>query len=114
MGTGCTVWFTGMSGSGKSTVSGLLAARLRELGAQVELLDGDALRTQLCRGLGFTKEDREENIRRIGFICELLSRNGIIAIVAAISPYRECRDEVRARVANFVEIYMQCPLEVLI
>ena len=114
MDTGCTLWFTGMSGSGKSTVSGLLAARLRQLGAKVELLDGDVVRTHLCRGLGFSKEDREENIRRIGFLCELLSRNGVVVIVAAISPYRECRDEVRARVSKFVEIYMQCSLEVLI
>jgi adenylyl-sulfate kinase len=114
MATGCTLWFTGMSGSGKSTISGLLANRLRELGAQVELLDGDAVRTQLCRGLGFNREDREENIRRIGFVCELLSRNGVIAIAAAISPYRSCRDQVRARVSKFVEIYMECPLEVLI
>ena len=114
METGCTLWFTGMSGAGKSTVSGLLAVRLRETGAKVELLDGDVVRTHLCRGLGFKKEDREENVRRLGFLCELLSRNGVIAIVAAISPYRQGRDEVRARVTNFVEVYMQCPLEVLI
>ena len=111
---GCTLWFTGMSGAGKSTVSALLAARLREMGAKVELLDGDVVRTHLCHGLGFSKEDREENIRRLGFLCELLSRNGVIAIVAAISPYRQGRDEVRARVSKFVEIYMQCSLEVLI
>src|SRR3954451_1956058 len=114
METGCTLWFTGMSGAGKSTVSALLAARLRETGAKVELLDGDVVRTHLCRGLGFSREDREENIRRLGFLCELLSRNGVIAIVAAISPYRQGRDEVRARVPKFVEIYMQCPLDVLI
>ena len=114
MDAGCTLWFTGMSGAGMSTVSGLLASRLRRMGAKVELLDGDIVRTHLCRGLGFTKEDREENIRRIGFLCELLSRNGVIAIVAAISPYRQGRDEVRARVSKFVEIYMQCSLEVLI
>ena len=114
METGCTLWFTGLSGAGKSTVSALLAARLRETGAKVELLDGDVVRTHLCRGLGFSREDREENIRRLGFLCELLSRNGVIAIVAAISPYRQGRDEARARVSKFVEIYMQCPLEVLI
>src|SRR4051812_25296326 len=114
METGCTLWFTGMSGAGKSTISGLLAARLRETGARVELLDGDVVRTHLCRGLGFSREDREENVRRLGFLCELLSRNGVIAIVAAISPYRQGRDEVRARVPKFVEIYMQCPLDVLI
>jgi adenylyl-sulfate kinase len=114
MNSGCTLWFTGLSGSGKSTLSQLLASRLRELGARVEVLDGDIIRTQLCRGLGFTREDREENIRRIGFVCELLSRNGVIAIVAAISPYRACRDELRERITNFVEIYMHCPLDVLI
>ena len=86
MNTGCTLWFTGLSGSGKSTLSQLLASRLRDRGARVEVLDGDIIRTQLCRGLGFTREDREENIRRIGFVCELLARNGVIAIVAAISP----------------------------
>jgi adenylyl-sulfate kinase len=114
MNIGCTLWFTGLSGSGKSTLSQLLATRLRGLGARVEVLDGDIIRTQLCKGLGFSREDREENIRRIGFICELLARNGVIAIVAAISPYRACRDELRQRITNFVEIYMHCPLEVLI
>jgi len=83
------------------------------MGARVEVIDGDVVRTQLCRGLGFTKDDREENIRRIGFVCELLSRNGVIAIAAAISPYRACRDELRSRIANFIEIYMHCPVEVL-
>jgi len=111
---GCTLWFTGMSGSGKSTLSELLSSRLRAMGARVELLDGDIIRTQLCRGLGFSKEDREENVRRIGFVCELLSRNGVIAIAAAISPYRAGRDELRARILNFVEIYMDCPLDVLV
>jgi len=111
---GCTLWFTGMSGSGKSTLSKLVGERLSELGARVEVLDGDVIRTQLCRGLGFSREDREENIRRIGFVCELLSRNGVIAIAAAISPYRGGRDELRARIPNFVEIYMKCPVEVLI
>src|SRR5947209_5250500 len=114
MNSGCTVWFTGMSGSGKSTVSNALAQRLREAGARVEVLDGDVVRTRLCKDLGFSRADREENIRRIGFVCELLSRNGVIAIVAAISPYRASREEVRSRVANFVEVYMRCPMEVLI
>lgn len=111
---GCTLWFTGMSGSGKSTLSGLLSDRLRAIGARVEVMDGDVVRTQLCRGLGFSREDREENIRRIGFVCELLSRNGVIAIAAAISPYRAGRDELRSRIPNFIEIYMHCPLEVLV
>src|SRR6266702_975347 len=95
---GCTLWFTGMSGSGKSTLSAIVADRLRATGARVEVIDGDIVRTQLCQGLGFSKEDRTENIRRIGFVCQLLSRNGVIAIAAAISPYRAVRDEVRARI----------------
>jgi len=114
MNKGCALWFTGLSGSGKSTLSQLVAARLRELGARVEVLDGDIVRTLLCQGLGFSREDREENIRRIGFVCELLARNGVIAIAAAISPYRAGRDELRERITNFVEIHMNCPVEVLI
>ena len=110
---GFTIWFTGMSGAGKSTISRALELRLRELGAKVEVLDGDVVRTHLSKGLGFSKEDRDENIRRIGFVCELLSRNGVIAIAAAISPYRAVRDEVRARIPNFVEVYVECPVEVL-
>src|SRR5689334_18684010 len=106
---GCTVWFTGLSGAGKSTVSTLLHRRLCAAGAKVELLDGDVVRTHLSKGLGFSREDRDENIRRIGFVCELLSRNGVIAIAAAISPYREVRDEVRARIPNFVEVHVHCP-----
>ena len=111
---GFTVWFTGLSGSGKTTAAHLLEQRLLEAGFKVEVLDGDVVRTHLSKGLGFTKEDRNENIRRIGFVCELLSRNGIVAIAAAISPYREAREEVRRRIPNFVEVYMECPLEVLI
>lgn len=113
MRTGFTIWFTGMSGAGKSTISHLLEQRLRSSGAKVEVLDGDIVRTHLSRGLGFSKEDRDENIRRIGFVCELLSRNGVIAIAAAISPYRAVREELRGRIPNFVEVYVQCPLEVL-
>jgi adenylyl-sulfate kinase len=110
---GFTVWFTGVSGAGKSTLSHLLEMRLRELGGKVELLDGDVVRTHLSKGLGFSKQDRDENIRRIGLVCEVLSRNGVIAIAAAISPYREAREEVRARIPNFVEVYMTCPVEIL-
>ena len=114
MEAGCTLWFTGMSGSGKSTLSALLADRLRAQGARVEVIDGDIIRTRLCKGLGFSRDDREENISRIGFVCELLSRNGVIAIAAAISPYRACREELRSRIPNFIEVYMQCPVEVLV
>jgi phosphoadenosine phosphosulfate reductase len=110
---GFTLWFTGMSGAGKSTISRALELRLREQGARVEVLDGDVVRTHLSKGLGFSKEDRDENIRRIGFVCELLSRNGVIAVAAAISPYRAVREEVRARIPNFVEVYVECPIEVL-
>jgi adenylyl-sulfate kinase len=111
---GFTVWFTGLSGAGKSTVSTLLAQRLSASGAKVELLDGDIVRTHLSKGLGYSREDRDENVRRIGFVCEVLSRNGVVAIAAAISPYREVRGSVRARIPNFVEVYMECPMEVLI
>jgi adenylylsulfate kinase-like enzyme len=100
---GLTMWFRGMSGGGKTTVSHMLAERLRECGAKVELLDGDVVRMHLSKGLGCSKEDRDENIRRIGFICELLSRNGVIAIVAAIWPYRSTGQEARSRIHNFVE-----------
>lgn len=110
---GFTLWFTGMSGAGKSTISERVYARLKESGAKVELLDGDVVRTHLSKGLGFSKEDRDTNIRRIGFVCELLSRNGVIALVAAISPYRAVREEVRSRIDNFVEVYVHCPIEVL-
>ena len=108
-----TLWFTGMSGSGKSTISRMIEQRLRALGAKVELLDGDVVRTHLCKGLTFRKEDRDENIRRIGFLCEMLTRHGVIAIAAAISPYRAVREEVRARIPNFVEVHVECPVEVL-
>lgn len=110
---GFTLWFTGMSGAGKSTISEQIYARLKLAGAKVELLDGDVVRTHLSKGLGFSKEDRDINVRRIGFVCELLSRNGVIAIAAAISPYRAARDEIRATIGNFVEVYVHAPVEVL-
>ena len=110
---GFTLWFTGLSGAGKSTISGILEKRLRDGGAKVEVLDGDAVRENLSKGLGFSKEDRDINIRRIGFVCGLLSRNGVIAIAAAISPYRAVRDEVRSHIHNFIEIYVECPLDVV-
>jgi adenylyl-sulfate kinase len=111
---GITIWLTGMSGAGKSTASGLLAERLRVRGCKVEVLDGDVVRTHLSKGLTFSKEDRDENIRRIGFVSELLSRNGVICIVAAISPYRDAREQVRQRIPNFVEVHVHCPLDVLV
>ena len=114
---GFTLWFTGLSGSGKSILSAPIAERLRGAGLRVEVLDGDEVRTHLSKGLGFSKEDRDTNIRRIGFVAELLSRNGLVAVTAAISPYREVRDEVRAKVtrhgAGFCEVYVSCPIEVL-
>src|SRR5687767_746142 len=110
---GFTLWFTGLSGAGKSTVSERIFERLKSAGAKVELLDGDVVRTHLPKGLGFSKEDRDTNIRRIGFVSELLSRNGVIVLVAAISPYREVREEVRGRIGAFVEVYVHCPIEVL-
>ncbi len=109
---GVTVWFTGLSASGKTTISQRVAELLRARGYRVETLDGDIVRQNLTKGLGFSKEDRDENIRRIGFVAHLLSRNGVIAIVAAISPYREIRDEVRARIGRFVEVFANAPVEV--
>ncbi len=111
---GFTVWLTGLSGAGKSTTARALEQRLREIGAKVEVLDGDIVRKHLSKGLGFSKEDRDENIRRIGFVCELLSRNGVVVIVAAISPYRALREEIRAKIPRFVEVYVECPMEVLV
>jgi adenylylsulfate kinase len=109
---GATVWTTGLSGSGKTTIARELERQLRERGVKVEILDGDIVRTNLSKGLGFSKEDRDTNIRRIGFVANLLSRNGVIAITAAISPYRSIRDEVRAGTERFIEVYVKAPLEV--
>ena len=111
--TGFTIWLTGLSGSGKSTVAGMLEGDLRDRGRRVEVLDGDVVRTNLTSDLGFSREDREANVRRVGWICELLSRNDVIAIAALISPYRAGRDEVRARIGRFIEVYMEAPIEVL-
>lgn len=110
---GFTLWFTGMSGAGKSTLSEKLVTKLRSGGAKVEVLDGDVVRTNLSQGLGFSREDRDTNIRRIGFVAELLSRNGVIAVVAAISPYRETREEVKRKIPRFVEVFVDAPVEVL-
>jgi len=111
---GFTLWFTGLSGAGKSTLANLAAAEIRERGHRVEILDGDEVRTHLSKGLGFSKEDRDTNIRRIGYVCRLLSRNGVVAISAAISPYREIRDEVRRAHDRFFEVYVRCALEELV
>jgi adenylyl-sulfate kinase len=114
MSEGFTLWFTGLSGAGKSTLANLLSEELRQRGHRVEVLDGDEIRTNLSKGLGFSKEDRDTNIRRIGYVCKLLARNGVIAISAAISPYRQMRDEVRAQHDNFFEVYVRCPLDTLV
>jgi adenylylsulfate kinase len=111
---GFTVWLTGLSGAGKSTIAGLLESELRARRARVEVLDGDVVRTHLSKGLGFSKEDRDTNIRRIAFVCHLLTRNGVAVISAAISPYREIRDEARRDITHFVEVYVKCPLDELV
>jgi adenylyl-sulfate kinase len=111
---GFTLWFTGLSGSGKTTVSRIVAQILRDRGKKVEILDGDVVRMNLSKGLGFSKEDRDINIRRIGFVCHLLSRNGIVAIGAAISPYKAIRDENRALIGDFVEVYARCTMDELV
>jgi adenylyl-sulfate kinase len=111
---GFTVWFTGLSGAGKTTISDAIEPILRERGiTKLEKLDGDVVRTHLSKGLGFSKEDRDTNIRRIGWVAEVLTRNGVCVLASAISPYREIRDEVRANVGNFVEVYVRCSIEEL-
>ena len=111
---GVTVWFTGLSGAGKSTIAERLLAFLRERGVKSELLDGDVVRTNLSKGLGFGKEDRDTNIRRIGFVSNLLTRNGVVSIVSAISPYREVRDEVRGEIGSFIEVHVHASLDELV
>src|SRR5713101_6640291 len=112
MTSGCTIWLTGLSGAGKSTIAQLLEKRLKEYGMKVEVLDGDIVRTHLSKGLGFSREDRDTNIKRIAFVCSLLTRNGVISISAAISPYREVREWARREIGNFIEVYVDCPIEV--
>jgi adenylylsulfate kinase len=109
---GFTIWFTGLSGAGKTTISELVAPALRERGLKVEVLDGDVVRTNLSKGLGFSKEDRDTNIRRIAFVADLLSRNGVGVITAAISPYAEIRDEAHEMMGDrFLEIYVKASVE---
>jgi adenylylsulfate kinase len=110
---GFTLWFTGLSGAGKTTISSRVAPILRQRGVKVEVLDGDVIRDNLSTRLGFSKEDRDENIKRIGWICELLTRNDVATLAAAISPYRAARDAVRSRVQPFVLVFCDAPLEVL-
>jgi adenylyl-sulfate kinase len=111
--SGFTLWFTGLSGAGKSTLAERIAPLLRERGHRVELLDGDEVRTHLSKGLGFSKEDRDTNIRRIGWVAKVLTRNDVVAITAAISPYRDIRDEQRAAIGRFCEVFVSCPIDVL-
>ena len=110
---GFTLWFTGLSGSGKTTLAKRIEKEILRRGISVEMLDGDVVRTNLSKGLGFSKEDRDTNIRRIGFVANLLARNGVACIAAAISPYRDIRREVRSLHQHFVEVYTECSLETL-
>jgi adenylylsulfate kinase len=112
--TACTIWFTGLSGSGKSTLARALASRLEILAAEYEILDGDEIRQDLSSDLGFSRRDRDENIRRIGFLTRVLNRHNIISLVAAISPYDEMREDVRRRSAKFLQVHVDCALETLI
>ena len=109
---GCVIWFTGLSGSGKTTIAHVVEEKLLDAGVGVEILDGDVVRENLSKGLGFSEEDRNTNIRRIAFVAHLLQRNGTFVITAAISPYKAIRDEARAMIKDFVEVYADAPLEV--
>lgn len=111
MSKGFTLWFTGLSGAGKSTLARQVESELRARGNRVEVLDGDEIRENLSKGLGFSKADRDTQVRRIGYVAKLLARNGVVAITAAISPYRATRDEVRQQAGPFVEVYVKCSLE---
>src|SRR5919202_5469872 len=108
---GFTLWFTGLSGAGKTTIAEIVERELRDRFGKVEVLDGDIVRTNLSKGLGFSRGDRDTNILRIGFVSELLTRNGVAVVVSAISPYKGARDQVRRRIIDFVEILVDCPLE---
>ena len=106
------MWFTGLSGAGKTTIAEIVEHELRERNRRVEVLDGDIVRTNLSKGLGFGRDDRNVNVLRIGFVANLLTRNGVGVIVSAISPYKEARDQVRRRIVDFVEVFVDAPLEV--
>ncbi len=109
---GVTLWFTGLSGAGKTTISQAVAEILLSQGRNLEMLDGDVVRQNLTKDLGFSKLDRDENVRRIGFVAHLLTRNGVIVLVSAISPYRAVREEIRQKIGNFIEVYVNAPLAV--
>jgi adenylylsulfate kinase len=109
---GVVIWFTGLSGSGKTTIAHIVEDHLREGGVPIEILDGDVVRENLSKGLGFSKEDRDINIRRIAFVAHLLQRNGVFVITAAISPYAAIREEARAMAKDFIEVYVNAPLDV--
>ena len=115
---GLVIWLTGLSGAGKSTLARLLSEKLSTAGHRVETLDGDEVRENLSRGLGFSKEDRDTNVRRIGFVARLLARNAVVVLVAAISPYRQSRDDVRRGIEDdgirFVEAFVRCPIDRLV
>ena len=111
-GHGFTLWFTGLSGAGKTTIADIVEHELRTRFRRIEVLDGDIVRTNLSKGLGFSREDRNINVLRIGFVANLLTRNGVAVIVSAISPYKEARDQVRRRIIDFVEVFVDVPLEV--
>jgi adenylyl-sulfate kinase len=112
--TAWTIWFTGLSGAGKSTLASALANHLAEHYLACELIDGDEIRRELCSDLGYSKADRDENVRRISYVARVLNRHGVISIVAAISPYREARLEARRKSARFIEVHVDCPLQDLI
>lgn len=111
-GRGVTVWFTGLPSSGKTTIAHKLEGILRDRGCRVEVFDGDVIRKHLCSDLGFSKQDRDTNIKRIAYVCKLMTRNGVVAIAAAISPYREIRDYARNEIGDFLEVYVKCPIDV--
>src|ERR671918_3045276 len=113
IGRGFTLWFTGLSGAGKTTISEIVEHELRNRFRKIEVLDGDIVRTNLSKGLGFSREDRDTNVLRIGFVADLLTRNGVGVIVSAISPFKEVRDQVRRNIGEgFIEIFVDAPLEV--